>query len=402
MKVLVVHGRYRSGAPSGENRVVDIESAALMESGHDVVTYTTNSDDIAGWSLPRKAMVPIHSIRNPRSRSELRKLLRSERPHVVHVHNTFPMISATALQACADERVPVVITLHNYKLLCASGDFFRRGKPCHDCAGGSPWPGLRHGCYRGSRLATAPVTASLLVNRSLWRENVAAYMFISAAQRDLLMPGLNLPVDRVFVKHNLIPLIPLNVNRTRRNQIAYVGRLDPAKGLPLLMESWDLFCAQEPHSELRLVIAGGGPMEREVAEWGAGRPRVDVLGLISSADVASLLGTSLAVVVPSQWEETFGLVIVEAMAAGTAVIAAGHGAFPELVRDGTDGKLFTPGSPGALAAVMRDAAENPQLFQQMGRAAEAAYQDRFDAQGNLRQLLSIYDFAVRHPVWDET
>ena len=165
-------------------------------------------------------------------------------PDVVHVHNTFPMLGGSVLSACRDAGVPVVATLHNYKLLCASGDFFRDGHPCHDCGNGAVLPGLRHGCYRASRLATVPVAAGMLANRRLWRDVVSAYVFVSQAQRDL-MRGLGLPARRVFVKHNFVGGQLLS-DRAPEHLVTYIGRLDAAKGIPLLIESWDRSCPGVP------------------------------------------------------------------------------------------------------------------------------------------------------------
>ena len=204
MKIVVVHSRYRSVAPSGENRVVDQEGEALAALGHEVIRFERRSDDIEGWSKARKAALPARVVWNAAARRELRAALREHRPDVVHVHNTFPLLSASVLYACRDESVPVVATIHNYKLACASGDFFRGGSVCHDCSGGLPGPALRHGCYRGSLPATVPVALAMTAHRQAWRQLVSAYAFISAAQRDLLA-GVGLPPERMFVRHNLIP-----------------------------------------------------------------------------------------------------------------------------------------------------------------------------------------------------
>ena len=143
MKIMIVHSRYRSAAPSGENRVVDQEREALAALGHEVELFQRHSDDIGKWSAARRAALPAAVVWNGQVRRELRQVLRAGRPDVVHVHNTFPMLSASVLYACKDIGVPAVATLHNYKLACASGDFFRDGAVCHDCATGVPTGALR-------------------------------------------------------------------------------------------------------------------------------------------------------------------------------------------------------------------------------------------------------------------
>ncbi|MFW5473899.1 glycosyltransferase [Knoellia sp. CPCC 206450] len=396
MKVLVMHSRYRSTAPSGENAVVDQEVGALRAHGVDVDLFQRSSDDIADWSLARKAGLPLRSIHDAGLRRSLVTHLQRSRPDVVHLHNTFPLLSPAVLDACAEAGVPVVATIHNYKLLCASGDFFRKGEPCHACAGGRWAPALRHGCYRGSVAATLPVAAGLGLNRRRWQTLVSAFIFISAAQRDL-MAGLQLPDERLFVRHHFVPG-PAAGTAVRDHRVAYVGRLDEAKGLPLLLAGWSAFREMRPHSTLRLHVAGGGPLQGALQQWAQGRDEVRLHGLLSRPAVSDLIAGSLAVVVPSVWEETFGLVAVEAMAAGVAPIAPGRGSFPELVRDGVDGVLVPPGDPSALASAFCDVDDDPARWRAMGRAGRGSYSEHFEVRAAVAQLLDIYDYAIGHAV----
>lgn len=397
MRILLVHNRYRSSAPSGENRVVDQEGEALATRGHDVMVFGRSSDEIEHWSLAKKAALPARSIWSPETRHSLTAMLREYRPDVVHVHNTFPLLSAAVLYACRDAGAPVVTTLHNYRLGCANGTFFRQGAVCHDCAGASlPVPAVRHGCYRGSRAATTPIALAMGLHRRAWQSLVSAYVFISSSQRDLLSAA-GLPQDRIFVRHNLIPHRsgPL-VSRTPT--VVYAGRLDEAKGVRLLMAGWDRYGQKSVPPALRLVIAGAGPLEAEVAAWASARPSVEMAGQVSADRCAELIAQAHAVVLPSAWEETFGLVAIEAMAAGVPPIAAGHGSFTELISPGIDGELFTPGDPEALALAIEEVAENPRRYEIYGEQARKTYQQRFDPERSIEDLLSIYRFAIAHPV----
>ena len=343
MRVLLVHNQYRSATPSGENRVVDQEGQALAEAGNEVMRFGRNSDEIEHWSRTKRASLPARVVWSRETRRDLSAALRERRPDVVHVHNTFPLLSASVLYACRDTAVPVVATIHNYRLVCASGDFLRDGTVCHDCLHRLPVRGALHGCYRGSRVATVPLVVANVAHRKAWRSLVSAYVFISAAQRDL-HDGLGLPQDRVFVRHNMIPrqnvpLVP------REPIVAYAGRLDEAKGLRLLMAAWDRYRGMSDDPGLRLVVAGAGPLEREVAAWALTRPSVELTGYLPASQVLELRARARAVLLPSVWEEPFGLVAVEAMAAGAPPIAAEHGSFVELITPGVDGVLFLPGDP---------------------------------------------------------
>ncbi|MGC2999456.1 glycosyltransferase [Streptomyces sp. G35A] len=391
MHVLVVHNRYASAQPSGENRVVDQEVALLRGAGHRVGVFERRSDDIAARSLPGKAAVPLLVPWNPAVRAELAARLRTERPDVVHVHNVFPLLSPAVLAACADAGVPAVATLHNYTQVCPPGTLRRDGRPCAECVGSVPLPAVRHGCYRGSRLATVPLAVSLSVNRRRWWSGVERFLCISAAQRDVLVRA-GMPAERLAVKHNFVP-DPGACRAGTGEHLLYLGRLAEAKGVRLLMAAWDEIAAGGGVG-VPLVIAGAGPLEREVAAWAAGRDDVRYAGLYDPAQCRRAVARSVAVVAPSTWLEAFGLVVVEAMAAGVPAVAAGHGAFAELVEDGVTGLLHRPGEPASLASCLRRITAGPARNREMGQAARRRYEHGFSPAVGLERLVDEYRTAI--------
>ncbi len=404
MKVLMIHNRYRSDSPSGENRVVDQESEALTQAGHEVRHFERESDDIDGFSLREKAAIPGQVVWSPSAAREIGQVLSSFKPDVVHLHNLFPMISPSVLHSCRRHLVPVVVTFHNYRQICPSGSLFRDGQICHDCVGRVPLPSIRHGCYRGSSMATIPLAVANMATRSTWQTLPSAYIFISNSQRQLFS-SLNLPDDRCFVKHNLVypmnaegPTEPLPTEPLPTEPlIVYLARLDEAKGLPLLMEAWDRFTPDA----LRLVIAGSGPLDADVKDWAGARPSVEYAGLLNRDQCFSLLARARAAVVPSQCLETFGLVVAEAMSLGVPSIASALGALPELITDGVDGVLFPPQDAAALAKLFGEVERDPERFAALGREARRTYAQRFEPHKIIAQLEEIYRFAIEHPVWIE-
>ncbi|MBO4256069.1 glycosyltransferase [Streptomyces griseorubiginosus] len=391
MHVLVVHNRYASAQPSGENRVVDQEVELLRAAGHRVEVFERRSDDIGAMSLLSKAAVPVRVPWNPAVRAELASRLRAERPDVVHVHNVFPLLSPAVLAACADAGVPAVATLHNYTQICPPGTLQRDGRPCTECVGSTPLPAVRHGCYRGSRLATVPLALSLSVNRRRWWTGVERFLCISAAQREVLVRA-GMPAERLAVKHNFVP--DPDVRRTGPGEhVLYLGRLAEAKGIRLLMAAWDELAAGGGVG-VPLVIAGTGPLEAEVTAWAAGRDDVRYVGLLDPAECQKAIARSVAVVAPSTWLEAFGLVVVEAMAAGVPVVAAGHGAFVELVDDGVTGLLHEPGESASLASGIRRITAEPALGPELGRAARLRYEQGFSPAVGLERLLEEYRTAI--------
>ncbi|ANS70373.1 transferase [Streptomyces lincolnensis] len=391
MHVLVVHNRYASAQPSGENKVVDQEVALLRGAGHRVEVFERRSDDIAGRSLLGKAALPLLVPWNPSVRRELADRLRTDRPDVVHIHNVFPLLSPAVLAACADAGVPAVATLHNYTQVCPPGTLQRDGRPCTECVGSSPLPAVRHGCYRNSRLATVPLAVSLSVNRRRWWSGVERFLCISAAQRDVLV-GADMPAERLVVKHNFVP-DPGTLRAGAGEHLLYLGRLAEAKGVRLLMAAWDEIAASGGVG-VPLVIAGAGPLEPEVTAWAAGRDDVRHVGLLDPAQCRQAVARSVAVVAPSTWLEAFGLVVVEAMAAGVPAVAAGHGAFVELVEDGVTGLLHRPGDAASLASRIREIAADQDHNRQLGQAARRRYDQGFSPQVGLKRLVDEYRIAI--------
>jgi glycosyltransferase involved in cell wall biosynthesis len=398
MRVLQVHNRYRSAIPSGENRVVDLESRWLRLHGHQVERFERSSDAIDTWPAPRKALLPGQVLWSTDSYRALRRILRGNRPDVVHVHNVYPLLSPSVLYACAREGVPVVATLHNYRPVCTSGNLFRDGAPCYDCVGRLPTPALRHGCYRDSRLATVPWALASEIHGHAWRTLVSAYICISHFQRQTLAPA-RFAGERLFVKHNLVPFVESPAPRSSvGDTIVFTGRLDEAKGIPLLMDAWELYVSAAKTRPLRLVIAGTGPLADVVEKWARTRNDVEAAGLLSAAGCRQLMTNARAAVAPAQWLEPFGLVVVEAMAAGVAVIGPAHAALPELLVDRQEGRLFEPGNPRSLAELFHDAERSPDCYARYGCNARRAYETRFDPDDNVEQLVSIYKYAIENPV----
>jgi glycosyltransferase involved in cell wall biosynthesis len=386
LRIMVVHNRYRSEQPSGEDRVVDQETALLSAAGCQVELFARRSDDIATMSALGKARVIAEIPWSRRAERDFSARLRTGRPDIVHLHNTFPLITASVIRAADEAGVPVVATLHNYRLICPPGTLHRAGRTCGDCIGRLPWPAVRHGCYRDSGLATVPLAIAMTANRSLWWRGVKRFFCISAAQRQLLIAG-GMPAERLVVKHNFVPE-PTSVRAGAGDHVLYLGRLSEAKGIRLLMAAWDELTHRQGLG-IPLLIVGSGDLEPQVAAWAAGRSDVRFLGLRSREECAELLRGARAVVAPSEWPEAFGLVVVEAMAAGVPAVAAAHGALPELICDGTSGLLHEPGDVASLCAALRAAAD-PDVSIRLGTGAQRRYRAEFTEQVALNRLLTNY------------
>src|SRR4051794_39763124 len=170
LRVVVVHNRYVSANPSGENEVVDTELQLLKDAGVYVRPYIRSSDEIAQMNPMRRAAGAIRPIRSGEDLRRVDALIDEVRPDVVHLHNPYPLISPMVIRTSKRRGVAVVQTVHNQRHICMAGTFSRDGHDCYECVGRvPPLPGVRHGCYRGSRPQSLVMATSLSVHRPTFR-----------------------------------------------------------------------------------------------------------------------------------------------------------------------------------------------------------------------------------------
>jgi len=385
VNVLVVHNRYRERG--GEDRVVALESALLERYGHTVVPYIVDNRDID--SIPT-AMLPLLTIWNSKTVDAVKLLIGLERIDVVHVHNTLPLVSPSVYYAARSEAVPVVQTLHNYRLFCPSAQCVRNERPCTSCLGADvPWPAIRHACYRASRLATTAVAAMLVAHRVIgtWQSAVDSYIAPTEFARRLFIAG-GVPAGRIVVKPHFVEPDP-GVGAHRGDDVLYVGRLSKEKGVQTLLDAWTHRPGLPP-----LRIVGDGPLAPVVADAAAQMNNVTWLGAQAPDVVHRLMQDARCLVFPSITFETFGQVIAEAFATGTPVITADGGAGRELVEHGRTGLLFRTADPVSLAAQVATLTADVRACESMGAAARRQFEQRLTADANYRVLFGIYSAAI--------
>jgi glycosyltransferase involved in cell wall biosynthesis len=378
VKVLLVHNYYLE--PGGEDQVFSAEAEVLRAHGEEVGVYTLHNDRIAAMGKPELATATVW---NRLVVAELTAILRKNRPDIVHFHNTFPLISPAGYAAARRLQIPVVQTLHNFRLLCLNALFFRKGRPCEDCLGRAvAWPGVLHACYRNSRQASAVVAAMLAIHRSrgTWQADVDTYITVSEFARAKFTEG-GLPQDRLVVKPNFLSDDP--GTGTHRGRFAlYVGRLSAEKGIGPLTRLWGSLALSMP-----LRVIGSGPLEALAAE---GPPGVEWLGRQSRESVLAAMKDAAFLVFPSECYEGFPIVVLEAMATGLPIIANRRGALPEILENGKSGLLVTPEDPDGWSRALSWAIDNPEPLMALGRRARGAYQDRYTQEVGYRLLSEVY------------
>jgi len=397
LKIISVHNRYVQ--PGGEDRVFESEAQLLKECGHQVTQVqeqTTYPDGVV-----KKLGVAVDCIWSRRWYAEFRQMLQKARPDVVHIHNFFPLISPSVYYACRREGVPVVQTLHNYRLLCASAELYRDGKVCEECLHHGLRRGVRYGCYQGSKLGTAALSLMVGVHRSLrtWTNLVDCYIALTEFARHKLIEG-GLPEDRIRVKPNFVLPDPgskwtgskATGSKEGSGEYAlFVGRLVQSKGLFSMMKAWERMPANIP-----LLIAGDGPCREQLeSALKDGKLRSGTyLGRLSAPDTFAAMKKARFLIFPSEWYEGFPVTIAESFACGVPVICSRLGSMQEIVTDGRTGLHFQAGDAEDLARKVQWAWEHPDEMDDMGRRCRQQFEGKYTAARNIGMLEEIYEFAM--------
>ena len=387
LSVLCVHNRYIQ--PGGEDQVFESETQLLAENGVRVEKVEEQTAYPGG--LVRKIEAAVDCVWSRSWHQKFKTILRNIRPDVVHIHNFFSVISPSVYYACKEEGVPVVQTLHNYRLACPAASFYRDGKICEECLDRGPFHAVRYGCYRDSKLATAALAAMLEVHRrkNTWTEMVDCYIALTEFAREKLIQG-GLPAEKIRVKPNFV--LPDPGPRAGNGDYAlFVGRLVDLKGVGTLIKAWSKLPAS-----IALVIAGDGPFRPEMEKLIADLKltNVDYRGRLSRQQTLATMKGARFLMFPSEWYEGFPVTIAEAFACGVPVLASRLGSMQEIVENRRTGLHFTAGDPADLAEKVRWAWSHPEETSTMGLAARAEFEAKYSAKQNFGMLTEIYESVV--------
>jgi glycosyltransferase involved in cell wall biosynthesis len=379
-RVLIVHTFYQQ--PGGEDQVFAAEKTMLEAAGCEVLTFTAHNEAMEGMGRLEQLQSTLWSRDYYQ---KIRAFIREHRPQVMHVHNTFPLMSPSIFHAAKAEGVPIVMTLHNFRLFCANYNFYRDGKPCTDCLKQFfPISAIQHSCYRDSKAASAVVASMIGLHKLLgsWSGKVDRLIALTEFARDTVLQG-GLPAEKLVVKPNFLQ--DPGAGQGGGGYALFVGRLSPEKGIGLMLEAWKNL----PHP---LKIVGDGPEVETVRK--AGIPQVEFLGRQPREIVLELMKKAEFLVFPSQWFEGFPMTIVESYAVGLPIVATNLGSMASLIRHGETGLHFGLGDAADLARQARVMFENPAMVAEMRKKARLEYEAHYTAEKNLEQLLGIYQSVV--------
>jgi glycosyltransferase involved in cell wall biosynthesis len=379
MRVLILHSRYLSGEVSGENRVVADESSLLRQGGHQVTVFDPEP-------TPDKTLGPIRlavdAIWGIGAAATVRELIRERHIEIVHVHNMFPMLSPAVIRVAHEERVAIVVTLHNYRLMCLPATLRREGSICEDCLGHVPWRGIRYRCYRDSRAASAVLAASLTLHRGLGTfDRVDRFFAVSDFVADKHAQA-GIRRSDILYKPNFVPK---TTERQGPGQyFLYLGRLAEEKGVDTLLRAW-----RDVPSPL--LVVGDGPMAEQLRRLAP--PSVTFSGEVPNEEVPGILRQARALLVPSRWYEGAPRGIAEACSVGVPSLVSRIGGLPEMVEHGVSGFHVPPDDPIAWAETATSLIDDD-LSIRLGQGALRLWAREYAPEAGLRNLESGYAAAV--------
>jgi glycosyltransferase involved in cell wall biosynthesis len=383
VRVLLLHNRYQ--IPGGEDAVVRQETAMLRDAGLAVDLLEVDNDAIT--STAGKISTAMFAAYSPSARRLVAGRIRAFRPDIVHVHNFFPRLTPSVYDACRDARVPVIQTLHNYRIVCANALLFRENRVCTDCLGRTvPFPALRHGCYRDSRIGSAALVTLIGVHRirQTWTRRVTRFIALTEFARDLFTEHAGIPHGQIAIKPNAAP--DPGQGDGSGGYALFIGRLSQEKGIATLLE------AAVSGLGMPLKIAGSGPLQ-PIVEAAQIPGRIEYLGQQDPEQVRGLMRQARVLLIPSLWFEGLPMVVPEAFGAGLPIIASRIGALETLIDDGGNGLLAEPGNAASWVEAVRRFSTEPGLEQRLRQKARQTYEILYRPEANVRLLLQIYEQA---------
>lgn len=380
--VLIVHNYYK--IPGGEDTVVANEMKLLEDNGHKAYLYSRHNNELDHMS---KLSISLKSIFNFTTYREIRKIIKEKSIDIVHVHNTFCIISPAVYYAAMSRRVPVVQTVHNFRLLCPNALFFRAGHICEECLERGLIRSIMHSCYHGSVFQTIAIVLNLKIHRMTGIYKKVNFICLTEFNKQKLLELRQIRPEKVFVKPNLSRHENILSSFAIKQQFVYIGRLDLYKGIEILFKAWKSY--EERGGADKLIICGTGECEGWCCEYIKENQlkNIDMQGFVSNEKVIEIIAESKALIIPTQLYEGFPMTIVEAYSVGTPVIASDIGNAADLVKEGLTGKKFHYNSSEDLC----DTIENFSMDTDNRVKIRELFNRRYKSNVNYNQLREIYE-----------
>lgn len=384
--ILLVHNYYQISG--GEDTVVTNEKKLLEDKGHKVLVYNRSNSEIKKFSILKKLLLPIIMIFNVRTYKDIRRIIEREQIDIVHVHNTLALVSPSVYYAALSKAVPVIQTVHNFRLLCPGATFYRNGHICEDCIHFGLLCAVKHGCYRGSRLATISCVIGTWIHRFFGVYKKLNYICLTEFNKTMLLELKQIQPVQIFVKPNFAdsPYERIIPYKQRKKRFIFAGRIDKLKGIAVLFDAWRKIGREGPE----LIVCGTGAMKDWCEEYINKHNlfNIKLLGYIPNDEIKKLLADSYALILPTQWYEGFPMTIVEAYSVGTPVIGSDIGNVGSIIDEGVTGWKFKSDSSESLVETVR-------AVKDISSTVQRAYIRMYTSEINYIMLKSIYK-KVKH------
>ncbi|MEH3055061.1 MAG: glycosyltransferase [Patulibacter minatonensis] len=396
---------------AGAETVFFLERELLRSRGHEIVDFGMQAPgNVASpqaeffpperryVDAPRaeRARSALTSVYSPVARRSFSRLLAAHEPELVHFHNVYHQLTLSVVDAARAAGVPTVMTLHDFKIGCPSYSLFRDGAVCHDCVGGSAFGVVKHRCIKGSTAASALAyaEAQLARTRRTYAQIdhvIAPSGFVAEIATEAGFPEHRITVIPNALSETELAQAPAQASLRPEPVLVVAGRLDEVKGIAWLAE---LFAASDLPGQLRII--GDGPHDEHVARIAAASDRVTALGRLPRDEVAAELRSARVAAIPSIWEENCPMALLEARAAGTAVVCSDAGGLPSLVTHGTDGLLAAPGDAMAWTAALRELLTDAGRAQSLAGAGLERLRRHHGPDAHYDALMAAYAQAASH------
>ena len=386
MRILLAHNDYL--LPGGEDVVFQLEKKLLLSYDNEIDEIIISNQQITNTFS--KLVAGIKSLYNPATEKLLKAKITKFKPDVIHVHNFFPLLSPSIFYAAAKNNIPVVLTLHNYRLICSNALFLRNEKVCTKCLHKRiAFPAIYHRCYRNSHLQSLASVMTFSTHNLLktWNNKIDKFIVLSNfAKKKFVSSKININEDNIIVKPNFV--YDQGISQQKRQDFyLYVGRLSKEKGIDVMLNAFSQI-------DYKVKIIGDGPFKDKVEEFVKKRDNIEYLGYLDRTEIYNQLKISKALISPSIIFEGLPLTIIESFSTGTPVITSDIGAMGEMVNDGVDGLKFKVNDSSSLIQKLRQFEEELSGSDLVYKNARDAYVKNYSPENNYDQLLRIYKLAI--------
>lgn len=395
MRILAIHNFHRKGSASGDDQVFKSETKLLEDHGNIVFRYSVCNDEFDNAGVLGKIFKTLGMMWSFKNYNEVKKIIKTEKPDIVHIHTFFPLLSPSILYAAKRSGCKVVATLHDTRFICPCATSLRGTKLCNLCGDGHYFRMCKYGCFKGSKAQSFLVAANFKYHRirKTFYEQIDKYICLNENQMSLLKK-IGFDSGKMIKKYNFVPdaeanLKPQRITGLPERYVVFYGRIGEEKGIRVLMKIWE----QLP--DIPIVVMGGGPLEKDFTVWARKHSNVSFLGYTQHDKCLAIVKGGEFVVFPSIWYEGCSMVEIEAESLGDALVATDLGFSVEAITNGYNGYKVKLGDIDGFVKTIRELWNNKELCKEMGRNARVDYEKKYQPEDNYNQLISIYQALLR-------